>query len=274
MLHGGHVFLLSHMRSYSSVFGHILGSHPEICGHSERQRGYADWWALFKLRTALAAGEGSLATQRWFLDKILHNRHRLGETVLNSPRVRLIFFVRRPESTLASIVRLGRREPRVARYADAAEAAGHYLDRLEGLVEVARLSRCPLLFFEAEDFETQLETVLERVGDWLGLHSPLSPSYRVFSDTGQAGAGDSSENIRKGRFMPHRGAGEPVAIDPTLLRRCEEGHAWCVRRLAEIAAERGLVLRSGRQSEDLWMHEKTGANGGGGYDAERRGVDD
>ncbi len=29
------IVLLSHMRSYSSVLSHILGSHPRICGHSE-----------------------------------------------------------------------------------------------------------------------------------------------------------------------------------------------------------------------------------------------
>ena len=34
------IFLLSHMRAYTSLAGHILGSHPQINGYYEMHLGY------------------------------------------------------------------------------------------------------------------------------------------------------------------------------------------------------------------------------------------
>jgi hypothetical protein len=44
-----HLFLLGHMRSYSSVLSHILGSHPQIDGYCEthiKYRTRLDLWRL------------------------------------------------------------------------------------------------------------------------------------------------------------------------------------------------------------------------------------
>jgi hypothetical protein len=40
------IFLLSHMRAYTSLAGHILGSHPQINGYYEMHISYEDASAL------------------------------------------------------------------------------------------------------------------------------------------------------------------------------------------------------------------------------------
>ena len=42
----GRIFLLSHMRAYTSLAGHILGSHPEINGYYEMHISYENPVAL------------------------------------------------------------------------------------------------------------------------------------------------------------------------------------------------------------------------------------
>ncbi|TCS68990.1 hypothetical protein EDC61_1225 [Sulfuritortus calidifontis] len=48
MTHRPHarIFLLSHMRAFTSLAGHILGSHPQINGYYEMHISYWDAAAL------------------------------------------------------------------------------------------------------------------------------------------------------------------------------------------------------------------------------------
>jgi hypothetical protein len=45
-----YIFLLSHMRSYSTLLCHILGSHSEVSGYSEARQAYVGIRDLFTLR--------------------------------------------------------------------------------------------------------------------------------------------------------------------------------------------------------------------------------
>jgi hypothetical protein len=40
------IFLLSHMRAFTSLAGHILGSHPQVNGYYEMHISYEDAFAL------------------------------------------------------------------------------------------------------------------------------------------------------------------------------------------------------------------------------------
>ena len=44
------IFLLSHMRAFTSLAGHILGSHPQINGYYEMHLSYEDAAALDRQR--------------------------------------------------------------------------------------------------------------------------------------------------------------------------------------------------------------------------------
>ena len=45
-----YVIVLSHMRSYSTLLAHLLGSHPEIAGYAEMHTSYAQRRDLLRLR--------------------------------------------------------------------------------------------------------------------------------------------------------------------------------------------------------------------------------
>src|SRR5215467_8996279 len=45
-----HLFVFGHMRSYSSLLCHILGSHPEIDGYCETHIKYRWYFDLLRLR--------------------------------------------------------------------------------------------------------------------------------------------------------------------------------------------------------------------------------
>ncbi len=42
------IFLLSHMRANTSLFGHLMGSHPEVEGYYEMHIGYHSWRSLWR----------------------------------------------------------------------------------------------------------------------------------------------------------------------------------------------------------------------------------
>ena len=64
-----YLFVLSHMRSFSSLLCHILGSHPEIAGYAEAHQAYAGRADLLQLtRKVESTLEGAVAG-RYVLDK-------------------------------------------------------------------------------------------------------------------------------------------------------------------------------------------------------------
>jgi hypothetical protein len=46
-----YLFVISHMRSRSSLLSHILGSHPQVIGYSELHQSYQRWSDLLWRRT-------------------------------------------------------------------------------------------------------------------------------------------------------------------------------------------------------------------------------
>src|SRR5258707_13269189 len=65
------LFLLGHMRSYSSVLSHVLGSHPQINGYCETHTKYRTYFDLWKLHRRGRKLTGEAATRDYVLDKML-----------------------------------------------------------------------------------------------------------------------------------------------------------------------------------------------------------
>lgn len=42
---------------------------------------------------------------------------------------------------------------------------------------------------------------LDKLSDFLGLNTPLSEQYSVYTDTGKGGVGDPSNNIKAGKIL-------------------------------------------------------------------------
>ncbi len=99
-----YVFLLSHMRGYSTLVSHILGSHPEISGYAEDRLSYRTQLDLLKLRCVIYRLGNYKTGCRYFLDKVLHNEFALADTILNRRNVHIVFLIREPAATLKSMV--------------------------------------------------------------------------------------------------------------------------------------------------------------------------
>jgi hypothetical protein len=76
------LFLLGHMRSYSSVLSHILGSHPQISGYCETHTKYRTWVDLWKLRWRVRKLTGEALRSGRVLDALDVTRPSLEDVYL------------------------------------------------------------------------------------------------------------------------------------------------------------------------------------------------
>jgi hypothetical protein len=211
-----YIFVLSHMRSYSSLFCHILGSHEDVAGYAEMHQRYANRLDLMRLRMRVFRSlEGELRG-RFVLDKILHNEYSVSETLINYTAVYPIFLLRRPEDAVTSIVRMGKRI-QGEWYSDPSAAVDYYVTRLHELARLARRIRTRFLFLKAENLITTPESTLRLVAAFLDLAEPLEESYSLFKHTGKPGWGDDSDEILQGRIARERAPREAIVLDRGLL---------------------------------------------------------
>ena len=226
-----HLFLLSHMRSYSSLLAHIMGSHPQITGHSERLRSYRRRRDLIKARYEdyLSTGDGSY---RYFLDKVLHNEYAISDDVVRLAEMRAIVFLREPSTALPSIIRMGREMLADENYADHRQVVDYYIGRLQALARSCDAMRTTPLYFDARDIIEKSSAVLQRITSWLDLEPPLSTEYTVFADTGETYRGDPSANLKRGRIVsPAESPPDDSNIASDLLAQAHQCYLDCRRRL-------------------------------------------
>jgi hypothetical protein len=188
------------MRAYTSLLGHILGSHPQISGYYEMHLDYRDPQALQR-QLALYCEHDALKPRSQFLfDKILHNDYALSQALIDSPDTRILLALRRPDESIRSIVGLFRQKPVAGRYAQVDVAADYYIQRVQALVDFCRLHSASYFYLDAEALVQQPDQVLAAIGEWLGLNMPLLQTYELFSLTGVERRGDSSRRLQSGRI--------------------------------------------------------------------------
>lgn len=227
-----YLFLLSHMRSYSSLLAHVLGSHPELCGYLEAGLSYRTPADLGLLGARLEE-LGTTLRGRYRVDKLLHDNYRLAPAALEGGQARLVFFVRRPVDTLASITNMARFEPG-SWYANPEAVCNYYCRRLQTLADLAHVARAPRFWFPAERLVDEPDAILAGLTAFLELRTPLSPQYEVQAKTGQLGFGDPSSRIREGRIVREAGRGEavpPPDFSTMQLARCEGAYSLALTSL-------------------------------------------
>ena len=212
----GHILLISHQRSHSTLLAHILGSHPEIDGYSELHQHYLSPVDLRSMTHRIEEATGRPRRGRDALDKLLHNQGRGDPSILRRDDVRVVFLLRNPRDTITSMVRIagGRETPQ--------GAVDYYVDRLARIDQYSTLTGARAAFVEAEKLVSDTERVLARLTRYLELATPLEPTYERFRLSGQPGHGDFSPNILAGRILRDderdRGTGKPVEIPAEPLR--------------------------------------------------------
>lgn len=250
-----YLFILSHTRSYTTLLGHILGSHPRICGYAEVKISYDTAVDLIKLNCEVLKAGNYRTDCEYVLDKILYDDLTLSDVVLRNPRVTPIFMIREPEPAIASLVRMRIRENEQGIFdwtdelADlkffTERAAMTYIMRLATLQETC--SRLEVLgnrglFLTADDLMNRTEASLRFLERELALNEPLREDYTLFPRTGAAGYGDTSPNIRSGRIVRDRDDADApeITIPADLLEQARESYERCLEFFGSSPALAGV----------------------------------
>jgi hypothetical protein len=231
------IFLLSHMRAYTSLAGHILGSHPQINGYYEMHLGYEEPAALDRQLEAFLQDEVLKPGSRYLFDKLLHNDYALKPERLGLADIKILVALAEPEHTIRSIVNLFRQKPDPDLYASPVEAAKYYVERVRALAEFCRTTEWPYTYFDAELLLSAPEKLLPRLTDWLELESPLSERYEVFSQTGRARRGDTSERVRSGQIDRARSDYSHVVIPQEMLGAAQAAYRECREQIVAGARD-------------------------------------
>jgi hypothetical protein len=228
-----YLFVLGHMRSYSSLLCHILGSHAQIDGYCETHVKYRTRFDLLRLRSRVVKLTGEPLRGRYVLDKVLHN-YPLASSILRSPNTLSIVLVRRPVPTVQSIVNMGLHYSDIAWYRDLDAVTRYYEERVAALVRLADELRGRVMFLEAETLLSRTGDVLQNIGRFLELSEPLKSDYKRFAHTGEGGFGDPSETITTGRVTnAARDPRTPVMLPVALTARLEMAYAACSASLRD-----------------------------------------
>ena len=231
------IFLLSHMRAFTSLAGHILGSHPQINGYYEMHISYEDASALDKQLDVFLEGDVFKENSRYLFDKLLHNDYLLKPGQLGLANMKILISLLEPEHTIKSIVHLFAQKEIEDLYASPVEAANYYIARVQALADFSRTANQSYYYFDAELFQRAPEILLPKLSDWLELDSPLSERYQIFSHTGKARKGDSSERIHSGRIDRTPVAYPHIAIPEDVLRTAREVYRECRRQIIGNAVD-------------------------------------
>tara|TARA_R110002012_G_scaffold321207_1_gene548148 strand:- start:4931 stop:5689 length:759 start_codon:yes stop_codon:yes gene_type:complete len=194
------IYMLSHMRSRSSLLSHILGSNPHISGYSELSIKYRDRLASLDQKIKLHQDDLQVNSEVKLFDKILHNSFDFKNiSSLNTPEVDTIIMLRPPESTVKSIVTMGEKNNN-AKYADINWASEYYKDRVEKIIKMAKeLER--FFFLKSDDIVDFPKETLSKLSQFMELTVPLTSEYGSFNQTGMKKSGDTSENIKLGKIV-------------------------------------------------------------------------
>ena len=233
-----YIFLLSHIRGYTTVLSHILGSHPQISGYAETWTSYRSARDLLKLRCAVCFHGNYKANCTYFFDKILHNRLQISDSILNRPDIEYIFMIREPVPTIKSMVAFYRKYiaeggaiEGCTLPATVEDAVLHYINRLRFLVGVSaglrRIGKRTLVI-RAEALINDPRCVLRELEAFLNLKSAIDEHYSIFDRTGEWSLSDTSEFIRKGTIERNRPDHSEIIIPPQLLHEAHLEYDRCM----------------------------------------------
>jgi hypothetical protein len=221
------LFILSHMRSYSSVLSHVLGSHPQIDGYCETHLRYRFSFDLLRLKWRVRKLTGEPLRGRYVLDKILHN-YAVATAILENPQTRAIILLRQPVDVVQSIVHMGRHLDLNEQNSNVANATQYYVERLGQLTKLARAFGKRAAFVESETLMSRTDEALSFLQNFLSLDSPLERRYRSFSKTGKPGYGDPSEMIHSGEIGQRSQQRPTYSIPTALIAQAVAAHSECL----------------------------------------------
>jgi hypothetical protein len=238
-----YLFLLSHVRGYTTLIGHILGSHQEISGYAETWSSYRASVDLLKLGLFVCNHGNYKPASKYLFDKLLHNRLTIADSILERPEVRCVIMVREPIATLKSMVALyhkyiaeGGAVVGCTLPATVEDALTQYRERLRTLVMVGeRLNALgrKFLFIMADDLLQDSHRVLRDLTLFLQLGTPLRESYSLFDRTGSWDRGDTSDFILRQQIVRERPQHDHILVPPVIAEPARKEYDRCLTRLRQ-----------------------------------------
>jgi hypothetical protein len=232
-----HIFLLSHMRAYTSLFGHIMGSNPAICGYYEMHIGYHSWRSLIRQKLLYFQNEEVKPGFSSMFDKVLHDDHSVNQKILNSSRAKTIFCLRRPEESIPSIMRLYNGVDPTHDFNSESFATSYYVRRLSTLQSIAESLEQGFFYFDAESLKNRPDECLGELSDWLRLEIHLSPNYKLQRNTSKERFGDTSHNIGTGHISTKTSKSHNSFNNVELLNTAERAYGRTRKFLIEQSAQ-------------------------------------
>lgn len=229
------------MRAYSSLFGHIMGSNPAICGYYEMHIGYYSWKSLVRQKLLYFENEEAKPGFTCMFDKVLHNEHSVSIDILNSRQIKTIFCLRRPEDTIPSILKLYQGIDPSHEMNSESFATGYYIQRLDMLARIAASLEQPFFYLDAESIQHNSNECLGNLSDWLQLDTVLSPNYQIQRNTSKERFGDTSRRMTAGRITDSRSEYTGFQHDPELLKSAVETHDRARKLLMEKSARHSVT---------------------------------
>lgn len=231
----GLIFLIGHMRCFSTLLSHQIGSNPDVAGYCEAHQKYRNRLDLLELAEKIDRAGGHAPSDRFLFDKLLHSL-QIRDAVLQRRDLKVILMVREPQATIRSIVKI-----RAGGIDRANDAADYYARRLQQIREILDRRRGRVLYLEAEALITDSGATLSVITEFLGLTVPLTETYKQFPMTGKHKFGDPSIWIKQGMVVRQREAEEH---EGTVRHFAGVGAAYEeFRRYAQNAAESAILCR-------------------------------
>lgn len=224
------IFILSHMRSGSSLLTKLISSNPQVNGYGETHIGYysqKDFGSsigkiLFVNRRSTKTGQ-----ERYVLDKLLHNYLLpLDKTsLLFEKNVRVIFLIREPEESIASMINTLKMT--------AEDSYHYYIDRLEMLERYAEIvsvnSQAVMVTYG--QVLSQTEAVFKLLESYLDLSVPLQEAYAL--TTTPSYGSDPSPNLASGRILRDIAKQVLPQFPEEWLQRTENSYLHCSQVLRQ-----------------------------------------
>lgn len=219
-----YLFVVSHMRSRSTVLSHIIGNNAEVCGYKELHRSYKGRLSLINMQIELVNDLQCDVRNTYLFDKILNN-FTISDEILHKAQPKILFLLREPESTIKSIMNMGFKTG-VDWYKDPVKVTHYYRKRLRNMEKLAVRAGEGNLYIDSNDLVGNSEVTLNKITGWLHLKEPLKTTYATFRDTGVPGYGDPLENIKSGTLKATEGYPE-IVIPDELLKEAEAAYENC-----------------------------------------------
>lgn len=232
------LFILSHMRSGSSLLTHILISNPQIIGFGESHLRYEselDFKSLM-MRVYWQNREFSKIPEhlpqfrmnhQYILDKVLHDNKFLKDDFLQSKQVYSIFLLREPYRTIPSLLDL---KP----HWNQNNAYEYYVQRLLTLQKyAAQIADDKRTFFLTyNQILDNTNSCLSALQNFLNLKENLSEEYQILNTTGKKNIGDYKGNIKAGKIVRNPRKID-IEIDQEILEKANSYYQKSVSNLAQ-----------------------------------------